>query len=206
MAKLILIRHGQSQWNKSGLWTGWTDIELSDQGKSEAQEAGQILKNTPIDKVYISTLKRAKQTWEEIAKITGKEHIPTVESRNLNERDYGDYTGKNKWDIQKQVGDKKFQEIRRGFKTPIPNGETLEDVYNRVVPYFTEEILPQLKSGTNILISAHGNSLRALVKFLDSLSDIDVEKLEIKTGEVHLYTFDTNGNVLDKEILQKHLQ
>lgn len=206
MAKLILIRHGQSQWNKSGLWTGWTDIELSDQGKSEAQEAGQILKNTPIDKVYTSTLKRAKQTWEEIAKITGKEHIPTIENKNLNERDYGDYTGKNKWDIQKQVGDKKFQEIRRGFKTPIPNGETLEDVYNRVVPYFLEEILPQLNSGTNVLISAHGNSLRALVKFLDSLSDTDVEKLEIKTGEVHLYTFDTNGNVLDKEILPKHLQ
>lgn len=206
MAKLILIRHGQSEWNQKGLWTGWTDIGLSDKGKEEARLAAKELLSFHIDKVFTSTLTRAKQTWSEIAKITGNEQIKTVESEALKERNYGDYTGKNKWEIKEQVGDKIFQEIRRGFRTPIPHGETLEDVSKRVVPYYTEHILPELKDGKTVLISAHGNSLRALVKYLDKLSDTDVEMLEIKTGEVYVYTINEQGDITNKAILAKHLQ
>jgi len=206
MTHLILVRHGESLWNKAGLWTGWTDIGLSEKGIDEAIQAGHSIKDIPIDEVYLSKLTRAKQTWEEIAKIIRKESLPTHESEALNERDYGDYTGKNKWDLKNEFGSEKFYRIRRGFDEPIPNGETLKDVYNRTVPYFQNEILPKLKDGKNILISAHGNSLRALVKYLDKISDEDVSHLEIKTGEVYVYAFDKNGEITDKKVLSEHLQ
>ena len=199
MADLILVRHGESKWNKIGLWTGLRDISLSEKGKKEAREAGEKLKNLQIDFVYTSPLGRAKQTYEEIKKIIEK-NPPTIENSALNERDYGIYTGKNKWEIQKEIGEEKFQSIRRGWDSPISNGESLKDVYNRVVPYYKTEILPKLKEGKNILISAHGNSLRALVKFIENISDKNVEKLEIATGEVYVYEIDQQGNVISKQI------
>ncbi len=187
MAYLILVRHGESLWNAKGVWTGLTDISLSPKGREEAILAGQSLKNINLDIAYTSVLKRAKETLDEIKKVLNLNNLETIESSALNERDYGDLTGKNKWEIQKEFGEEKFLKIRRGWDTPISNGETLKDVYNRVVPYYKETILPKLKEGKNVLIVAHGNSLRALVKYLENISDANVEKLEIETGEIYKY-------------------
>ncbi|MDO8583246.1 MAG: 2,3-bisphosphoglycerate-dependent phosphoglycerate mutase [bacterium] len=198
MAHLILIRHGESEWNKLGLWTGVTDIGLSPKGIEEAHLAGEKLKDLSIDSSYISSLKRARQTLNEIEKVLGRE-FPTLENKALDERDYGIYTGQNKWDLQKSMEEEKFQKIRRGWNFAVPNGETLEDVYNRVIPYYQSQILPDLRAGKNVLIVAHGNSLRALVKYLENITDENIEKLEIATGEILIYTFDTYGNITSKE-------
>jgi 2,3-bisphosphoglycerate-dependent phosphoglycerate mutase len=199
MAKLILIRHGESEWNKAGLWTGLTDIGLSEKGKEEARLAGEKLKGISIDFAFTSVLLRAKQTLDEIKGVLGID-VPTVEDQALNERNYGIYTGKNKWGIKKEVGDEQFKKIRRGWDVSIENGESLKDVYNRVAPYYQAEILPKLKENKNILVSAHGNSLRALVKYLENLSDNDIENLEIATGEVYIYVLDGQGTILSKQI------
>lgn len=200
MSQLILVRHGESEWNLRGIWTGLTDIGLSEKGKEQARLAGEKLKGFPIDFAFTSVLKRAKQTLNEIKSVLGLD-IPTFEDKALNERDYGIYTGKNKWEIKKEVGDEQFQNIRRGWNIPIENGETLKDVYNRVVPYFQTEILPKLKEGKNILIVAHGNSLRALVKYLDNLTDKDIENLEIPFDRAYSYEISPAGNIISKEIV-----
>lgn len=199
MANLILVRHGESEWNQKGIWTGLTDIALSPKGTEESKNAGENLKDLPIDVAYTSVLKRAKQTLDEIKTILDLD-IPTFETAALNERDYGIYTGQNKWNIQKEVGKGKFKQLRRGWNSPIPQGETLKDVYNRVVPYYKADILPKLKDGKNIIIVAHGNSLRALVKYLENISDKDVEDLEIGTGEVYIYILNEQGVIVSKEI------
>jgi len=173
--------------------------QLSQKGLEEARQAGQLLKDIKFYLAYTSSLIRAKQTLEEIEKVLGI-NLATFENSALNERDYGNYTGKNKWEIKKELGEEGFKKLRRGWDVPIPNGETLKDVYNRTVPYYESEILPKLKDGKNVLVSAHGNSLRALVKYLDGLSDSDVENLEIATGEVIIYQIDENGKVVSKEI------
>ena len=199
MAVLALVRHGESTWNAKGVWTSWQDPPLSQNGFEEARQAGELLKGVNFDIAYVSDLLRAKQTLEEIEKVLGVS-LATFENSALNERDYGDYTGKNKWEIQLELGEAGFKKLRRGWNVPIPNGETLKDVYDRVIPYYQSEILPKLKASKNVLISAHGNSLRALVKYLDGLSDSDVENLEIATGEVIIYKIDNDGNVTGKEV------
>ncbi len=202
MANLILVRHGESEWNKKGLWTGLTDISLSEKGKKESRVAGEKIKGFSIDLAFTSVLIRAKQTLDEIKNILNLPNLQTIENKALNERDYGIYTGKNKWEIQKEVGEEKFKQLRRGWDSPIPKGESLKDVYNRVVPYYQNEIFPKLKESKNILIVAHGNSLRALVKYLENLSDNEVENLEIATGEVYIYSLNEQGSILSKEIKQ----
>src|SRR3989344_3825265 len=201
MAYLILVRHGESLWNKEGKWTGFTDIELSEKGHDEAKEAGSLLKKYPIDLAYVSVLKRAKQTLDDINATRVLPVLEVIKDKALNERDYGDFTGKNKWEVKKQVGDETFTKIRRSWDYPIPNGESLKDVYSRVIPYYKKEIEPKLKMGKNILISAHSNSLRALVKYLENISDIDIPKLEIATGEIYVYQIDKEGKIVSKEIL-----
>ena len=157
------------------------------------------MKDIKFDLAYTSSLIRAKQTLEEIEKVFGV-NLATFENSALKERDYGNYTGKNKWSILKELGEEGFKKLRRGWDVPISNGETLKDVYNRVVPYYESKILTKLKGGKNVLISAHGNSLRALVKYLDGLSDSDVESLEIATGEVIVYRMNNDGKVTSKEV------
>lgn len=201
MANLILVRHGESLWNKKGIWTGWTDIGLSEKGKEESRNAGEKLKGFSIDITYTSPLIRAKQTLDEIKNVLGLTNLLTFENKALNERNYGIYTGKNKWQIRKEVGAKQFKQLRRGWDSPILNGETLKDVYNRVVPYYKDEILPKLKGGKNVLIVAHGNSLRALVKYLENIPDSEIENLEIETGKGYLYKIDSAGNIASKQIL-----
>jgi len=197
---LVLVRHGQSVWNAKDLWTGWTDVELSEKGRKQAEDAGHKLKDIHFDIAFTSALVRAKQTLEEIEIGKGQLKIPIVSDKALNERNYGDMTGKNKWEIKKEFGDKQFLKWRRGFDEPIPNGETLKEVYHRVVPYYNNEILPKLKSGKNVIIAAHGNSLRALVKYLENVSDEDIEILEIPVGQILVYQIDEDGKVVNKEI------
>lgn len=199
MAYLVLVRHGESEWNAKGLWTGFRDIDLSEKGKEEAREAGQVIKEISFQIAFTSVLKRAKQTLQEMEQVLNTK-IPTIESAALNERDYGDYTGKNKWQVKEQLGEEKFLQFRRSWDFPIPGGESLKDVYQRVTPYYQEYILPELKQGKNVLVSAHGNSLRALVKFLDNIPDSNIAQLEIPTGQVLIYQTDQNGKITSKEI------
>lgn len=197
---LVLVRHGQSLWNAKGLWTGWTDISLSEEGKREAQEAGLQLAAIHFDLGYTSVLVRAKQTMDEIQN-TLHQSFPIIETEKLNERNYGVFTGKNKWEIEKSLGEETFAKLRRSWDFPIENGESLKDVYARVIPYYKGEILPKLEQGKHILIAAHGNSLRALIKYLDAISDEDISHLEMATGETYVYTIAKDGSVLDKKIL-----
>lgn len=199
MAYLALVRHGESEWNAKGLWTGWTDVNLSDKGREEAKKAGESLKDLHFDFAYTSALKRAQQTLEEIQGVVGSTLVPTPEQA-LNERSYGDYTGKNKWEIKEQVGEEEFQRIRRSWDYPPPNGESLKMVYDRVLPYYGSEIEPKLKEGKNVIIAAHGNSLRALIKHLDNVSDEEITKLELATGGIYVYQIDETGKVTDKQL------
>ena len=203
MAYLVLIRHGESVWNEKGLWTGWTDVELSEKGKEEAQDAGRLITFIHFDIAFTSALKRAQETLEEVKKVLGYE-IPTIIEKGFNERNYGDLTGKNKWDIQKEYGDEQFLKWRRGWDEPITNGETLKDVYARVVPCYNADVLPHLEKKQNVIIAAHGNSLRALVKYLDKVSDSDISNIEIATGEVLIYQLNDQGEIIAKEIKTTH--
>lgn len=199
MAYLVLIRHGQSSWNARGVWTGITDVSLTDKGREEARAAAEAVKDINFQIAFVSPLKRSEETLQEMEKVFGYS-LPRIKSEAIIERDYGDYTGKNKWQVKKEVGEETFLKIRRSWDYPIPNGESMKDVYNRVVPYYQSTILPELKKGNNILVSAHGNSLRALVKFLDNISDEDIAKLEIPTGQVLVYSVDQDGRIISKEI------
>jgi 2,3-bisphosphoglycerate-dependent phosphoglycerate mutase len=199
MAYLILIRHGKSEWNKLGLWTGHSDVHLAPEGIEEARNAGEMLKDREIHLAHTSMLTRTHQTLQEIANAIGK-HIETHAHPALNERHYGIHTGKNKWQVKEEVGEAMFQAIRRGWDVPIPEGETLKDVHARVLPYYKEYIEPKLKDDKNVLIVAHGNTLRALIKHLENKNEKEIEDVEVGTGEIHCYQIGKEGNVIDKEI------
>lgn len=201
MGILVLVRHGQSEWNAKGLWTGWTNIPLSKAGKKEAAEVGSQLSDIHFDLGYTSVLIRAKQTLEEIQKVL-KQSFPIIESDTLNERNYGIYTGKNKWEIKEKMGEEAFLNLRRSWDYPIEQGESLKQVYERVIPYYTAEILPKLEAGKHILISAHGNSLRALIKYVENIPDEEISKVELATGEALVFEIDSKGNVASKKSLK----
>lgn len=200
MAYLVLVRHGQSEWNALGKWTGWHDVALTEQGKAEAREAAKSLEGLTLHKAYTSKLTRAQQTLAEIKAHLQQIEVETVAHEALNERHYGDYTGLNKWEAKERMGDEEFQKIRRSWDHPLPNGETLKDVHARAVPYFEQHILADLKAGKNVIVAAHGNTLRALVKHLESVADEDVHNLEIGTGEVLMYTINQEGAVTEKTV------
>ena len=204
MAKLILVRHSKSEWNELGKWTGWTDVDLNEQGRADAKTTAEALKDIQIDQAFVSKLKRAQQTLEIILNEIGQTNVPTVQTEALNERDYGIYTGKNKWEVKKEVGEEEFQNIRRGWEHPIPEGETMKKVYERVVPFYENEVLPLLKAGKNVILAAHGNSLRALVKYLEDLSIDDLMALEFGIGEAYVYEVDTAGKITSKEVRAKN--
>lgn len=198
MAYLVLVRHGESTWNAVDAWTGLTDISLDEKGREVAQKDGGILKDIPFDKAYTSALRRAQQTLDGIKEVIGD--IPTTEDAALNERDYGDLTGKNKLEVEEMYGEEQYLKWRRSWDYPVPRGETLKDVYDRVVPYYKEHILKDLGDGKNVLVVAHGNSLRALIKFLENISDEDIPEVEIAVGEIYLYHVDKEGKIISKEI------
>lgn len=200
MAYLVLVRHGLSEYNKKGLWTGWTDIPLASEGFDEARKTGEALKGMTFDYCYSSPLLRARQTLNEIKKILGIEHIRTVENPALNERNYGIFTGKNKWQVKQQVGEEEFQKIRRSWDYPIEKGESLKQVYEREIPYYQETIAPKLKAGKNVIIASSGNDLRALMKYLEDIPDDKIADVEVGTGEAIVYKIDEAGKIVSKEI------
>lgn len=201
MAYLVLVRHGLSEYNKLGFWTGWADPPLAPEGFEEAKRAGEALSDISFDLAYESPLLRVRQTLETILKeVPNGENVEIIEDKAINERNYGDFTGKNKWEIKKQVGEEEFLKIRRGWDVKIPNGETLKDVYSREIPYFEQNVFPKLKIGKNAIFCSSGNALRALVKHLENISDDKVSEIEIGTGEVWVYNIDSNGKVVNKEI------
>jgi len=187
---LVLVRHGQSEWNEKNLFTGWKDPDLTAQGIKEAEKAGEILKNKDIkfDIMFTSVLQRAQKTGELILHGIGQDNVPTEKNINLNERDYGDLTGMNKDEARAKFGDDQVHVWRRSYDVPPPGGESLKNTYERVVPYFKEKIQPKIESGNNVLVAAHGNSLRSLVKYIEDISETDILKFEIATGEPIIYT------------------
>ena len=205
---LILVRHGQSEWNAKNLFTGWKDPGLTDQGVSEAKNAGKLILEQKIefDVMYTSMLSRAQKTGDIILGILNHKEIPIIKNEALNERHYGSLAGLNKDDARKKWGDEQVHIWRRSFDMPPPDGESLKDTADRVLPYFETEIMPKVISGSSILIAAHGNSLRALIMKLDSISSEDIVKLEIPTGAPIQYEFTSDGmvdkktNLYEKEL------
>ena len=197
MARLILIRHGQSVWNATNRFTGWTDIELSEKGVIEAEEAGRRLSGIRIDVVHTSDLMRAQRTAEIVMQQneSSGEDVPTNYDWRLNERHYGALQGLNKAETAEKHGAEQVHIWRRSFDVPPPEGESLEMTAERTIPYFTEEILPDLESGKNVLVSAHGNSLRSIVMHLEGISPEDIVSLEIPTGSPMFYNHDENGTI-----------
>ena len=197
---LILVRHGQSEWNAKNLFTGWKDPGLTEQGVSEAKNAGKLILEQKIefDVMYTSMLSRAQKTGDIILGILNHKEIPIIKNEALNERHYGSLAGLNKDDARKKWGDEQVHIWRRSFDIPPPDGESLKDTADRVLPYFETEIMPKVINGSSILIAAHGNSLRALIMKLDSISPEDIVKLEIPTGAPIQYEFTPDGIVNKK--------
>lgn len=197
MTRLILIRHGQSVWNATNRFTGWTDVELSEKGVIEAEEAGRQLSGIRIDVVHTSDLMRAQRTAEIVMQQneSSGEDVATHYDWRLNERHYGALQGLNKAETAEKHGAEQVQIWRRSFDVPPPEGESLEMTAERTIPYFTEEILPDLESGKNVLVSAHGNSLRSIVMHLEGISPEDIVSLEIPTGSPMFYNHDENGTI-----------
>jgi len=203
MPLLILLRHGESQWNLENRFTGWVDVPLSPRGEREAREAGEHLQSLPIDQVYTSVLQRAINTAKIALEAAGKPGLPPQSDPALNERHYGDLQGLNKAETAAQYGDEQVKIWRRSFDIPPPGaqGESLKDTAARTLPYFDAHILPDIKAGKDVLVVAHGNSLRSIVMSLDALSPADVIALNIPTGVPLVYTLDSDGKVLEKHYL-----
>jgi len=192
MSDLILIRHGQSVWNAANRFTGWTDVELSEVGVSEAEEAGRILSSHRIDVVHTSDLIRAQRTAEIIMSLNeSSEGYSTKFDWRLNERNYGSLQGLNKAETAEKFGAEQVHIWRRSFDVAPPDGESLEMTAERTIPYFEEEILPDLQAGKGVLVSAHGNSLRSIVMHIEGISPEDIVSLEIQTGSPMFYEFES---------------
>ena len=196
MATLVLLRHGQSAYNLENRFTGSADIDLSTNGIAEAQQSGALLKEYHIDVAFTSVLKRAVHTLEIILEIIGKS-IPVYKSAALNERCYGDLQGLNKTETEKKYTTLQVLMWRRSYQIAPPNGESLKNTYDRVVQYYQSDIVPQLKNDKNVLVVAHGNSLRALIMHLEQISETAISDFEIETGVLRTYTFDKKFNITD---------
>jgi 2,3-bisphosphoglycerate-dependent phosphoglycerate mutase len=201
MPDLILLRHGQSQWNLENRFTGWVDVPLSAKGEAEARAAGEKLRGRRIDLLYTSALKRAIDTATIALEVAGITPPPTVRDAALNERMYGDLQGLDKADAARRWGDAQVKLWRRSYDVRPPGGESLADTAARVLPFWEARILPDVRAGKNVLVAAHGNSLRALVMHLDGLTREQVLELEIPTGVPLLYDVAPDGRVTGKRYL-----
>jgi 2,3-bisphosphoglycerate-dependent phosphoglycerate mutase len=205
MPNLVLLRHGESQWNLENRFTGCVDVPLSPKGEEEARRAGLLLQDVPINIVYTSVLKRAVDTATIALKERGGSELPTVRDKALNERHYGDLQGLNKAEVAEQYGNEQLQIWRRSYDVPPPHGESLKDTASRTLPYFNKMILADIKSGKNVLVVAHGNSLRSIVMYLDKLTPEQVVELNIPTGLPLLYELNSAGQVLSCRYLTNSL-
>ncbi len=201
---LVLVRHGQSEWNLKNLFTGWADPGLTEKGVAEATAAGRDLnaRGYKFDIAFTSVLSRAQRTLTLMLDELGQQDLETIKDQALNERDYGDLVGLNKDDARKKWGDEQVHIWRRSFDVPPPGGESLKDTADRVLPYFKSDILPRVLKGRSTIVAAHGNSLRALVMALDNLSPEEIIKMEIATGVPIIYELNEDGSVATKEVLE----
>ena len=200
---LILVRHGQSEWNEKNLFTGWENPGLTEKGANEAKNAGMLINNLNIkfDHLFTSVLDRAKLTGTIILENINQKDIDIIENKALNERFYGDLQGLNKDECRQKWGAEQVQIWRRSYDVGPPGGESLKETGDRVLPYYLSEIYPLILDGKNVLVAAHGNSLRSLIKHLDKLSADEIVKLEIPTGAPIQYIFNDQGDVLTKKNL-----
>jgi len=201
---LVLVRHGQSEWNLKNLFTGWRDVDLTEQGTAEAKAAGQRLKakGLKFDIAFTSVLMRAEKTCAHILSELGQTGLKTIRDQALNERDYGDLSGLNKDDARAKWGEEQVHVWRRSYDVPPPGGESLKDTGARVWPYYIHTIQPHVLSGGTVLVAAHGNSLRALIMALDGLTGEEVVKMELATGVPVLYRLNADSTVASKELLE----
>ncbi len=201
MGKLVLLRHGESQWNLENRFTGWVDVPLTDKGRDEARHAGELLRDLHFDYAFTSVLYRAIESLEIALASAGQISVPVEKDKALNERMYGDLQGLNKAETAKKFGDEQVHIWRRSYDVRPPNGESLKDTAERTLPYFSSKILPLAAQGQNVLVCAHGNSLRAIVMDLDQLSKEEVLDLNIATGVPIVYDIGTKGEVIKKKII-----
>lgn len=203
MAFLVLVRHGESQWNLENRFTGWVDVPLSEKGVSEAKTAGQRLKkeNLHFDVAYTSDLKRAQNTLQFILEALGQTSVPTHKDKALNERHYGDLQGLNKAETAQKFGDEQVKIWRRSYDVAPPKGESLKDTAARTLPYFESKILKDIQKGLNVIVAAHGNSLRSIVMDLDKLTKEQVLELNLATGVPIVYEIDKDLKILSKKTL-----
>jgi 2,3-bisphosphoglycerate-dependent phosphoglycerate mutase len=197
---LVLVRHGESEWNLTNLFTGWKDVDLTENGVKEARNAGRKLKAQGIrfDVGYTSALKRAQRSLDLILEEMGQSSIPVIKNLALNERDYGDLSGLNKDDARKKWGEEQVHIWRRSYDVPPPGGESLKDTAARVLPYYIQEILPRVLRGESLLVAAHGNSLRALVMVLERLDTKQILSRELATGVPLIYHLNADSTVASK--------
>jgi 2,3-bisphosphoglycerate-dependent phosphoglycerate mutase len=201
MALLILLRHGESQWNLENRFTGWIDVPLSERGVKEAERAGVKLRAYPIDIAYTSVLLRATDTLALALKTANKNGVPVTKDQALNERHYGELQGLDKEETAKKFGKEQVHIWRRSYDVAPPGGESLKDTAARTLPYFDKVIWPDLKKGKNVLIAAHGNSLRSIVMEIEKLTPEEILKVEIPTGVPIVYEFDSTLKLLSKKVL-----
>lgn len=202
MALLVLVRHGQSIWNKENKFTGWVDVDLAERGIAEAEQAGVLLKDYHFDEAFSSVLKRANRTLDIVLNKIGQQNIPITRDAALNERMYGDLQGLDKNDVREKYGDEQVLIWRRSFDIAPPNGESLKDTADRVIPFYEANIAPKLKAGKNIIIAAHGNSLRALIMHLEGLTSEEILKVEVPTGKPRVYNLSNDLKVENVAFLE----
>jgi len=200
---LVLVRHGESEWNKLNLFTGWKDPDLSEKGVAEAHKAGQLLKAQGLhfDIAFTSVLKRAQRTLDIMLAELGQPGLTIYRDQRLNERDYGDLSGLNKDEARKRWGEKQVHIWRRSFDVPPPGGESLKDTAERVLPYYQSQIWPEVAAHRNVLVSAHGNSLRALIMRLENLTGEEIVARELGTGVPIVYRLGADGRVAERREL-----
>jgi 2,3-bisphosphoglycerate-dependent phosphoglycerate mutase len=200
---LVLVRHGQSEWNLQNLFTGWRDVGLTEKGVAEARAAGRQLKALGLrfDIAFTSALTRAQRTLDLMLEELGQRSISVLRDQALNERDYGDLSGLNKDDARRKWGEEQVHLWRRSYDVAPPGGESLKDTAARVLPYYVQEILPRVLRGERTLVSAHGNSLRALVMVLDHLSPQEIVKRELATGVPLIYRLNADSTVAERQVM-----
>lgn len=203
MPLLILLRHGESEWNRQNRFTGWVDVDLSERGEEEARRAGMLLRGIPLDCIFTSALRRAWRTAEIVREVIGHPELPVERAEALNERHYGQLQGLNKDEVRQRYGEEQFRRWRRSYDVPPPGGESLAQTRQRVVAYFRRRIVPKLVQGKNVLIVAHGNSLRALLMELEGIPPEEIPRVEVPTGVPYLYELEPGTlSVKGRQILQ----
>lgn len=201
MSVLVIVRHGQSAWNLENRFTGWVDVDITEKGEAEAKAAGDKLRSYNFDLAFTSGLLRAQHTLQIILNEIGQNSIPVVKDEKLNERHYGDLQGANKAETAEKYGEEQVHIWRRSYDIAPPNGESLKDTADRVIPYFQEKIVPELKKGKNIIVAAHGNSLRALIMYIEKLTPEEILQVELPTGAPKMYELDEELTVLKSAYL-----